>query len=92
MLNQININVDSSSFTSIFNKIKCVYFLYTYIANYHNYFPRLTGVITFSSDHFVTHCRRSTGRWELLNDLHLKITKSNLNKDIEPHLAMYIQQ
>lgn len=89
MLNQININVDSSSLTSTFNKMICIYFLY--IANCHNYFSKLTGV-TFSSDHFVTHCRRSTGRWEILNDLHPQITKSNLNKYIEPHLAMYIQQ
>lgn len=53
---------------------------------------RLTGVVTFSTNHFVAHCRRSTGRWELLNDLHPHITKSNLNKDIEPHLAIYLQQ
>lgn len=53
----------------------------------------LYGVVSYHSEHYVSHVRRRESKWETHNDLLTKISRfsSETHKKINPQLLVYIK-
>lgn len=56
-----------------------------------SFFCRLVGIVAFLPGHYTAYCRRSSGHWELLNDMSKSIISRKSSTDIEAHYAVYIR-